>query len=222
MAALVWDNASQAWKEAETPMAYDLASNVFAETTGLVWDAESEAWAEVWSPAAKMVVSRNAFNYILGINDGGSTNTVLFGSDYAVIDLYKSSSSYSSAQVVLISKTPIKLKNRKIKVRCKIENYSLQGNGKPNIDVLACSKTIPNDRSVSRDTVSNGSMIYNFTDFKSSISREYINSNSKEFILSGELTGIQGEYYIALSVEWSNDGNNSGSIKTTLYDISIE
>ena len=48
MAAMIWDNESQAFKEADVPMKYDPTAESWTDTTGLAWDNEAQAWTERW------------------------------------------------------------------------------------------------------------------------------------------------------------------------------
>lgn len=49
MAALIWDNDTQSFKQAATPLVYDSAAQQWVKTTGLAWDKDSQQWVEVWN-----------------------------------------------------------------------------------------------------------------------------------------------------------------------------
>jgi hypothetical protein len=66
MAALIWDQQAQAYREpTEEPKRYDTSSKAWTETTGKAYDTSSKAWTERWSPVAELEVGST---YTLGGN----------------------------------------------------------------------------------------------------------------------------------------------------------
>lgn len=51
MAALLWDNEIQLFKESSIPRVWDADRQVWVDTTGLIWDRASQSWKTVWEPA---------------------------------------------------------------------------------------------------------------------------------------------------------------------------
>ncbi len=50
MAVKIYDNESQAFKDAETPLVHDGNLQAWKESTGLAWDDGAQAWEERWRP----------------------------------------------------------------------------------------------------------------------------------------------------------------------------
>lgn len=60
MAALIWDEQSQAFVEpTNVPMRYDQESGAWVETTGMAWDADAQAWAEKWSREKRLYLYKD-------------------------------------------------------------------------------------------------------------------------------------------------------------------
>jgi len=55
MAALIWDNKAQAFREVNTPRRYDPTLDAWVETTGRKWDTQAQAWREVWGPKPQIL-----------------------------------------------------------------------------------------------------------------------------------------------------------------------
>lgn len=50
MAVKIWDDALQAFKDAEPPLVYDEGLQAWKESTGLVWNDGLRCWEERWRP----------------------------------------------------------------------------------------------------------------------------------------------------------------------------
>lgn len=81
MAAMIWDEQSQAWKEAETPLVYDAASGALIDTAGMTFDAEAQAWEEAWGPKKILYL----------YNNGDECTDVTGGWKYQPYNYYSSS-----------------------------------------------------------------------------------------------------------------------------------
>lgn len=51
MAALIWDNDTQSFKQSAIPRVWDAISHEWVNTTGLAWDEVGQSWKTVWEPA---------------------------------------------------------------------------------------------------------------------------------------------------------------------------
>ena len=76
MAAMIWDEQAQAFKEADVPMKYDPTAGAWTDTTGLAWDPEAEAWTEKWNSGVRAYVYAAALETVTIRKDGIIVATV--------------------------------------------------------------------------------------------------------------------------------------------------
>ena len=98
MAAIIYDSATGAFKDAETPLIYDAAAGAYKGSTGLVYDAASGAWAERWGTIEYLFKSgygSSAWKYeTLDYNNSGyrhndyQSNAIVQNRTKLVIDMY--------------------------------------------------------------------------------------------------------------------------------------
>ena len=59
MAAMIWDSAAGAFKDAETPLIWDGQMQAWKDSTGLVWNESAQAWEECWSLHRDLIVGKD-------------------------------------------------------------------------------------------------------------------------------------------------------------------
>lgn len=78
MAVKIWDEQSNAFKDAEIPMVWDEASGAYKDSTGLVYNESAGAWSERWNSFDGMYLYNKGYEN--NITGGWGTTTYGTGS----------------------------------------------------------------------------------------------------------------------------------------------
>lgn len=205
MAALIWDEQSQAFVEpTNVPMRYDQESGAWVETTGMAWDTQAQAWEEKWSrveylykdgdECVDVTGGWNAYPYRVNGYNTGKTPTLNKGTNAMTISLNNELSGNPDAKRgCIFSEKKIDMSRFKT---LKIHLIKAHAVG-----------TRPNDQSGTYDSI-----YFSITDQKSDRYKVrksdllIINEDKEDFVASMDLTGIYEPYYVSIDILVLNVG----------------